>query len=75
MLNAMPAHIEGQAFKNPDIMSVFNNMEVSSNAMKSTMMVGIFVYAILCLGSCFLCLSSVHYEKYKKEKEDKENKK
>ena len=31
---------------NPDIMSVFNNMEVSSNAMKSTMTVGIFVYAI-----------------------------
>lgn len=31
---------------NPDIMSIFNNMEVSSNAMKSTMMVGIIVYAI-----------------------------
>lgn len=31
----------------------------------------------LCLGSCFLCLSLVYYEKYKKEKEkeDKENKK
>lgn len=31
---------------NADIMSIFNNMEVSSNAMKSTMTVGIFVYAI-----------------------------
>ncbi len=31
---------------NPDIMAVFNNMEVSSNAMKSTMMVGIIAYAI-----------------------------
>ncbi len=31
---------------NPDIMTVFNNMEVSSNAMKSTMMVGIIAYAI-----------------------------
>lgn len=31
---------------NSDIMSIFNNIEVSSNAMKSTMMVGIFVYAI-----------------------------
>ncbi len=31
---------------NPDIMTVFNNMEVTSNAMKSTMMVGIIVYAI-----------------------------
>ncbi len=30
-----------------------------------------------CLGACFLCLSSVHYEKYKKskEKQDEENKK
>ena len=31
---------------NPDIMTIFNNMEVSSKAMKSTMMVGIIVYAI-----------------------------
>lgn len=31
---------------NSDIMSIFNNIEVSSNAMKSTMMVGIFVYVI-----------------------------
>lgn len=31
---------------NPDIMAVFNNMEVTSNAMKNTMMVGIIVYAI-----------------------------
>lgn len=35
---------------NSDIMSIFNNIEVSSNAMKSMMMVGIFVYAIyICL--------------------------
>lgn len=31
---------------NSDIMSVFNDMEVSSSAMKSTMIVGVFVYAI-----------------------------
>lgn len=31
---------------NSDIMSIFNNIEISSNAMKSTMMIGIFVYAI-----------------------------
>ncbi len=31
---------------NSEIMSIFNNIEVSSNAVKSTMMVGIFVYAI-----------------------------
>lgn len=31
---------------NPEIMSIFNNMEVSSNAMKGTMLVGVFVYAI-----------------------------
>ena len=30
----------------PDIMSVFNNIKVSSNAIKSIMMIGIFVYAI-----------------------------
>lgn len=30
----------------PDIMSVFNNIEASSNAIKSIMMIGIFVYAI-----------------------------
>lgn len=30
----------------PDIMSVFNNIETSSNAIKSIMMIGIFVYAI-----------------------------
>ena len=30
----------------------------------------------LCLGACFLCLSSVHYKKYKDEnKEDSEQKK
>lgn len=31
---------------NSDIMSIFNNIEVSSNAIKSMMLVGIFVYAI-----------------------------
>ena len=31
---------------NSDIMSVFTNMEVSSNAIKSIMVVGIFIYAI-----------------------------
>ena len=31
---------------NPDIMSVFNNIEVSANALKSMMVVGIIVYAI-----------------------------
>lgn len=31
---------------NPDIMSVFNNMEVSSSAIKSMMIIGIFVYGI-----------------------------
>ena len=31
---------------NPDIMAVFTNVEVSSNAIKSIMIVGIFVYAI-----------------------------
>ena len=31
---------------NTDIMSVFTNMEVSSNAIKSIMVVGIFIYAI-----------------------------
>ena len=30
----------------PDIISVFNNIKVSSNAIKSIMMIGIFVYAI-----------------------------
>ena len=30
----------------PDIMSVFNNIKVSSNAIKSIMIIGIFVYAI-----------------------------
>lgn len=30
----------------PDIMSVFNNIKVSSNAIKSILMIGIFVYAI-----------------------------
>lgn len=31
---------------NPDIMSVFNNVEVSSRAIKSMMIIGIFVYGI-----------------------------
>lgn len=31
---------------NPDIMNVFNNIEVSSNSLKSMMLVGITVYAI-----------------------------
>ncbi len=31
---------------NSDIMSLFNNIEVSSNALKSMMLVGILVYAI-----------------------------
>lgn len=35
---------------NPDIMSLFNNIEVSSNALKSTMFVGILVYAIYNIG-------------------------
>lgn len=39
---------------NPDIMSLFNNMEVSSNALKSMMLVGICVYAIYNLGIYFI---------------------
>lgn len=35
---------------NSDIMSLFNNIEVSSNALKSMMLVGILVYAIYNLG-------------------------
>ena len=33
-------------FIDPDIMSIFNNVEVSSNALKSMMVIGILVYAI-----------------------------
>lgn len=39
---------------NSDIMSLFNNIEVSSNALKSMMLVGIFVYAIYNLGIYFI---------------------
>ena len=39
---------------NSDIMSLFNNIEVSSNALKSMMLVGILVYAIYNLGSYFI---------------------
>lgn len=39
---------------NPDIMSLFNNMEVSANALKSMMFVGILVYAIYNLGIYFI---------------------
>lgn len=31
---------------NPTIMSIFNNMEVSSNAIKSTAIIGISVYIV-----------------------------
>lgn len=39
---------------NSDIMSIFNNIEVSSNALKSMMVVGILVYAIYNLGIYFI---------------------
>ena len=39
---------------NSDIMSLFNNIEVSSNALKSMMLVGILVYAIYNLGIYFI---------------------
>lgn len=39
---------------NSDIMSLFNNIEVSSNALKSMMLVGISVYAIYNLGIYFI---------------------
>ncbi len=39
---------------NSDIMSLFNNVEVSSNALKNMMLVGILVYAIYNLGICFI---------------------
>ena len=39
---------------NSDIMSLFNNLEVSSNALKSMMLVGILVYAIYNLGIYFI---------------------
>lgn len=39
---------------NQDIMSIFNNIEVSSNALKSMMLVGTFVYAIYNIGIYFI---------------------
>ena len=39
---------------NSDIMSLFNNIEVTSNALKSMMLVGILVYAIYNLGIYFI---------------------
>ncbi len=39
---------------NSDIMSLFNNIEVSSNALKSMMLFGILVYAIYNLGIYFI---------------------
>ena len=39
---------------NSDIMSLFNNIEVSSNALKSMMLVGILVYAIYNFGIYFI---------------------
>lgn len=39
---------------NSDIMSLFNNIEVSSNALKSMMLVGILVYALYNLGIYFI---------------------
>ena len=39
---------------NSDIMSLFNNIEVSSNALKSMMLVGILVYAIYNIGIYFM---------------------
>ncbi len=39
---------------NSDIMSLFHNIEVSSNALKSMMLVGIIVYAIYNLGIYFI---------------------
>ena len=38
---------------NSDIMSVFNNIEVSSNAMKSTMIIGICIYTVYILAIYF----------------------
>lgn len=35
---------------NTDIMSIFKNIEVSSNAMKYTMIIGIAIYAVYCTG-------------------------
>lgn len=39
---------------NPEIMSLFNNIEVSSNALKSMLLVGTLVYAIYNLGIYFI---------------------
>lgn len=39
---------------NSDIMSLFNNIEVTSNALKSMMLVGILVYAIYNSGTYFI---------------------
>lgn len=39
---------------NNDIMSIFTNIEVSSNALKSMMLVGTFVYAIYNIGIYFI---------------------
>ena len=39
---------------NSNIMSVFNNIEVSSNALKSMMLIGILVYAVYNLAIYFI---------------------
>lgn len=39
---------------NPDIMSLFNNIEVNSNALKNMMLIGTFVYAVYNLGIYFI---------------------
>lgn len=39
---------------NSDIMSLFNNIDVSSNALKSMMLIGILVYAVYNLGIYFI---------------------
>lgn len=39
---------------NPDIMSLFKNLEVSSNALKNMMLVGILVYGVYNLGIYFV---------------------
>ena len=39
---------------NSDIMSLFNNIDVSSNALKSMMLIGILVYAVYNLEIYFI---------------------
>ena len=39
---------------NPDIMSIFNNVQVSSNSMKGMMLIAMFIYAVYILISYFI---------------------